>query len=343
MLRLVLVVLLVAVVRPAYSQDYTPKPASAAQPLFVTPAEVDTAINSRPYGAAAAPAQSEPGSSSVFFSKADHLRIAADHLEAAGRSDEAKRIRQLDIQEQSKSESAQILVNLRMFELPLNKLAEVDSARYGGAKGMSVLDWLKKLQSTGKLPGIDGVLPSLDPKLIALIEALRKDRLVWLRSEPNLIVTSGRPAYVQVGGEIGYRVKGADRKETVEHKEYGTRADVVAILLPGGRIHLDARLRVSELDPDHSVGTGKDAIPAIKGREIESGVDLRSGQTASIGGLVEQRTCPVGAKSQETNDKSGATKEVRHVTEAVEMVVLLKAELATTHNDASRSNNAARR
>ena len=67
-----------------------------------------------------------------------------------------------------------ILVKLQMIEVSLTKLASVSSERYGGSKGMSALELLAKLESTG------GVNRSSAPdlsKLAGLIEALRKDSL----------------------------------------------------------------------------------------------------------------------------------------------------------------------
>jgi len=289
----------------------TALPQSAAQPASVTPAE----------GVAV---------SNPYLSKDDHLRIAIDHLEAAARNEEAQRVRRMEAKDRPLPESGFIRVDLRMIEFSLTKLAKVDSAPYGGTKGMSVLDLLVKLQATGKPTEDVNVLPSPDPKLIALVEALLKDHLAWPRSEPSLLVTSGRPACVHVGGEVGYRVKDAGGKEVVEYKEYGTRADALATLLPGNRIHLDARLRVSELDPAYSAG--EDGIPSIKSREVETGLELHSGQTVAITGLVEERTEAYLAQKDGPGGNPGSSdgaKEIRQAVNRVEMVVLLRAEIVT--------------
>ena len=57
-----------------------------------------------------------------------------------------------------------------MVELPLNKLANTTSERYGGSKDMSVQALLTKLCSGWALPGNRGFIPSTGPKLLALIE-----------------------------------------------------------------------------------------------------------------------------------------------------------------------------
>ena len=140
-----------------------------------------------------------------------------------------------------------------------------------------------------------------------------------------------------MGGEIGYRVKDAVGKESVEYKEYGTRADVVAIPTAGDQIHVDARIRVSELDPAHSVQAGENAVPAITCRETESELTLRSGETVAIvGGLVEEHTC----WSNKTGD-DGKSKVVHQVNK-VETFVLVSANLVTKQTPGATSDKAGR-
>ena len=67
-------------------------------------------------------------------------------------------------------------------------------------------------------------------------------------------------------------------------KEYGTRLDFVPIVLGNGRMHIDVRASVSEPDAANSI----DGIPALTTREVETGVELRAGQTLAIAGLIQQ-------------------------------------------------------
>ena len=112
---------------------------------------------------------------------------------------------------------------------------------------------LSKLQSAGAAPGSPTFPLSSDAKLVSLIEALRKDGLVKVLAEPTLITMSGRPAYMLVGGEFPYPDKDLQGKEVAAFKEYGTRFDVVPLIVSSDRIHLDFRLRVSEPDIAHGV------------------------------------------------------------------------------------------
>ena len=117
-----------------------------------------------------------------------------------------------------------------------------------------------------------------------VLEALRQDGLSKVLAEPDLVTVSGRPAYFLEGGELGYQVSSL-AGSTVQFKEYGTRVDVVPIVLGNGRIRLEVRPSVSE--PDYANGTP--TVPALKTREVDTGVEMRAGQTLAIAGLVQQR------------------------------------------------------
>ncbi|HUT12328.1 MAG TPA: pilus assembly protein N-terminal domain-containing protein [Thermoguttaceae bacterium] len=119
-----------------------------------------------------------------------------------------------------------------------------------------------------------------------VLEALREDKLAKILSEPNIVAESGRPAFFHVGGEFGYEVAGGITGPAVEWKQFGTRVDFVPIVLGNGRVRLEVRAMVSERDDSNAVR----GIPAVKTREVETGVELGAGQTLAIAGLVQSRT-----------------------------------------------------
>ncbi len=331
MRKCLLTVLLVVVVRPGLGQDRTPgqsPPVPAVPGRCLMSAEADTASAAGPtYGTAA---QGDRASASALLSKADHLRIAAEHLEAAGLKEEAQRVRQIAAKEASHPATACpqfVQVDVQMLELSQTRLGKLSSERYGGSKDMSVMELLSKLQSGGAAPGNPTLSPSSNSKLLSLIEALRKDGLVKVLSEPSLMTVPDRSAYMLVGGEFPYPDKDVQGKAVASFKEYGTRLDVLAQIISGDRIHLDFRLRVSERDDVHGVQVGDEKIPALTSREMEAGLDLRPGQTIVLGGLVERRM-PAAAPAAAADDKRNASGVFGEaVAEKFQLVVLLKAEL----------------
>ena len=129
-----------------------------------------------------------------------------------------------------------------------------------------------------------------------------------------------------MGGEIGYQVTNAVTGTIVGFKEYGTRLDFIPVVLGNGRIHLDVRPRVSQVDPANSVNN----IPALKTRETETGVELRAGQTLAIAGLLEQIDDASNSGypfSSEIPYLGVFFRNVSHQTNEVELLVMVTPEL----------------
>ena len=180
-----------------------------------------------------------------------------------------------------------VVVNLHMLEFSRTELGKLDSEPYGGSKDMSVLELLTELRAPG---GKQGETASADPKLLSLVEALRKDDLMLVVAQPSVMTLSDWPVYIRLGGHIDYPVKDSQGIEVTKTLEYGLQSDVTPHVESTERIHLDFRLCKSELDEAHSVQVGDQKIPALIAREVEAGVDLRSGQTLVVNGGVPRRT-----------------------------------------------------
>ncbi|MDP7017827.1 MAG: pilus assembly protein N-terminal domain-containing protein, partial [Pirellulaceae bacterium] len=121
------------------------------------------------------------------------------------------------------------------------------------------------------------------------LEALRQDNLAKVLAEPTLTTVSGRPASFNVGGEIPILVPQSLGTFSIEYREIGTRVDFVPIVLANGHIRLDVRPTVSEIDPSRSVTVQNVTIPGIRSRWVDTGAEMRSGQTLAVAGLVQTR------------------------------------------------------
>ena len=122
-----------------------------------------------------------------------------------------------------------------------------------------------------------------------ILEALRQDNLMKILAEPTLVTVSGRPAYFQVGGEFPILVPQSLGTVSIEFKKFGTQVDFVPIVLGNGRIRLEVRPRVSEIDNSRSVTIGSTTVPGLRTREVDTGVEMQAGQTLAIAGLVQTR------------------------------------------------------
>jgi pilus assembly protein CpaC len=124
---------------------------------------------------------------------------------------------------------------------------------------------------------------------LGLLEALREDKLLKVLAEPTLVTISGRPAQFNVGGEIPILVPQSLGTTSIDYKKYGTQLDFVPIVLGNGKIRLEVRPKISELDPASSVVLNGVVVPGLLSREVETGVEMNAGQTLAIGGLVQTR------------------------------------------------------
>ena len=169
-------------------------------------------------------------------------------------------------------------------------------------------------------------------KFLAALKALEKDGLVRVLAEPRLVTVSGRPAFLQVGAEIPMGSQGEDRSREVERKFAGTRMDLVPMVLDGGRIRLEVRLCVTEVDPAHTALAAGRQNPALRTWAVDTAVEMQSGQTAVLGGLVQKRlvtkTVTAAAPAGQNHDGSGAppTQEVTEP-EEFESLVLIAPEI----------------
>ena len=126
-------------------------------------------------------------------------------------------------------------------------------------------------------------------RFFGFLEALRKNNLMKILAEPTLVTVSGRAANFKVGGEIPILVPQSLGTVSIEYKNYGTQVDFVPIVLGNGRIHLEVRPRVSELDDTRGVVINNIIVPGLRIREVDTAVEMRSGQTMALSGLVQNR------------------------------------------------------
>ncbi|GGG43582.1 fimbriae assembly protein [Caldovatus sediminis] len=183
-----------------------------------------------------------------------------------------------------------------------------------GRAGEFVLG-LRTGQSAGQV--IDAIFrPGLDPSLSvapsilglgvtgnrydinAIIDALAQDRLISILAEPNLTAQSGETASFLAGGEFPVPVSGATSSGAVtvsiEFKQFGVSLAFVPTVLGPDRLNLRIRPEVSELSETGAVNLplagGVVRIPGLTVRRAETTVELGSGQSFAIAGLLQRRT-----------------------------------------------------
>ena len=134
--------------------------------------------------------------------------------------------------------------------------------------------------------------------LDTVIDALSEDQLIHVLAEPNLTTMSGEPASFLVGGEFPIPVASFDNNVTVEFKQYGVSLTFNPTVLSDGEISLHVRPEVSQLTTQGAVSISESnsviQIPALTVRRADTTVELGSGQSFAIAGLLQDSTTQTG-------------------------------------------------
>lgn len=121
----------------------------------------------------------------------------------------------------------------------------------------------------------------------ATIDALETTGLARRLAEPNLVARSGQKASFLAGGEFPIPVSSDNGKIAVEFKKYGVSLEFTPTVLADGLISLDIIPEVSAIDKSNSYNIGNISIPGFIVRRAETSVDLKSGQSFMIAGLLQ--------------------------------------------------------
>ena len=135
--------------------------------------------------------------------------------------------------------------------------------------------------------------------LNSVIDALSQDQLVHILAEPTLTAMSGETASFLAGGEFPIPIStnnngGTFPTVTVEFKQFGVSLAFVPTVLSSGQINLKVRPEVSQLSNNGSVTINGITIPALTVRRAETTVELGSGQSFAIAGLLQDQTTITG-------------------------------------------------
>ncbi len=129
------------------------------------------------------------------------------------------------------------------------------------------------------------------------IEALRRLSLSRTLAEPNLVAINGQPANFQAGGQFPIPVisagGAAQNLQGVQFVPFGVQLQFIPIIQDRDVIRLQISADVSTRD--ESLGTniggggggGGTAVPGLNSRNFSSTVELRSGQTLAVAGLLQ--------------------------------------------------------
>ena len=140
------------------------------------------------------------------------------------------------------------------------------------------------------------------PSVTATMRAMESAGVVRTLAEPNLTAISGESATFVSGGEFPIptgvtcqtTTAGAIGQcvQTVSFKKFGISLNFTPVVLSEGRISLRVMTEVSEVSAENALtgGAGGTTIPSIKTRRAETTLEIPSGGSIAMAGLIQEQT-----------------------------------------------------
>ncbi len=149
---------------------------------------------------------------------------------------------------------------------------------------------LNSLLAVGPTPATTGfaIFEGIDMQV--LFRMLRRNSLLKILAEPNLVAMNGQKADFLAGGEFPVPISaGGLSNIVVEWRRFGVGLEFVPTIMRGNIIRLKVKSEVSSIDP--SLGTtlvnGGAPIPGLSSRKVETTVELKPGKTLMLAGLLQ--------------------------------------------------------
>nr|WP_294505517.1 type II and III secretion system protein family protein [uncultured Rhodopila sp.] len=143
----------------------------------------------------------------------------------------------------------------------------------------------------GVLPPPASLIFTYASNVNGLIDALATDNLVRVLAEPTLTAISGEAASFLVGGEFPIPVGQQGNTVTIDFKQYGVALTFLPTVMSDDLIRLHVRPEVSQLTQAGAVqitaGNSSVSVPALTVRRADTTVELGSGQSFAIAGLLQ--------------------------------------------------------
>jgi pilus assembly protein CpaC len=175
--------------------------------------------------------------------------------------------------------------------------------------------------------------PNADLEVFFL--ALAENQYMRVLANPTLIALSGEEAHFLAGGEfpipvVQGTVAGGSNAITIEWKQFGVLLTFRPTVLGDGRIRLRAMQEVSELTDIGALVIQGFTIPALTTRRAEATMELSSGQSFAMAGLLQNMESAANSRIPGLGDLpviGPLFRSVRYRTNETELVILVTASL----------------
>ena len=171
---------------------------------------------------------------------------------------------------------------------------------FGGALSAGVFDKPEKIADAKQAKNGSETLQARvienDEVLLKAVDELKKAGALVVLAEPTLATVTGRPASLHVGGEFPIPIPESNGGSTIEFREFGTRLDLLPVVLGNGRIRLELRPCICEIDAQRSIVVGDVTVPGLRTRFVDTAIEMSVGQTFVLAGLVQERVIQKACK-----------------------------------------------
>lgn len=214
----------------------------------------------------------------------------------------------------------------------VNNLNQINPADIGAVAGANATGVIPFATGANGIPITGNTTLSLGfprVQMQAFVQALRENGLLRVLAEPNLVAVNGQSASFLAGGEIPIPISTSNTID-IKFKEFGVRLNFTPAVLSEDRIRLKVAPEVSEPDFANSVTFGGISIPGFATRRVETTVELASGETIAIGGLLNERVRAITQTVPGLGDipvLGALFRSVNYQSDESELVVLVTPEM----------------
>ena len=132
-----------------------------------------------------------------------------------------------------------------------------------------------------------GSLKTGNVDINGVVDALNTEGLISILAEPNLTAVSGEQATFLAGGEFPVPVPDQDGRVTISFKQFGVSLAFMPVISGDNHISLKVAPEVSQLTNTGAVNLNGFQVPALSTRRAQTTVELGSGQSFVIAGLLQ--------------------------------------------------------
>lgn len=149
---------------------------------------------------------------------------------------------------------------------------------------------IRNTSDAGTDNSLYGAYSGGNKSLSGIIDALETQGLISVLAEPNLTTTSGKAANFLAGGEFPVPIVDSEGKVNVQYKPFGIGLNFTPTVMSEDKISLNVAPEVSSISRLDSLSLGSNTafvIPSIQTRRASTTVEIGSGQTLAIAGLLK--------------------------------------------------------